>query len=77
MSRPARQHPVASMSRRHIEPHAFVFDGFRWHARARDTDENSFKEFVEGVLDRSRHFAIRPRVRLNHLILLIPCWDSG
>ncbi len=38
--------------RRHIEPHALVFDGFRWHARARDVEENRFKDFVLGRLSR-------------------------
>ena len=36
--------------RRHLEPHALVFDGFRWHARARDTEENRFRDFVLGRL---------------------------
>jgi hypothetical protein len=35
---------------RRLEPHALVFDGFRWHARARDADENRFKDFVLGRL---------------------------
>lgn len=38
--------------RRRIEPHALVFDGFRWHARARDVEENRFKDFVLGRLSR-------------------------
>ncbi len=36
--------------RRRLEPHALVFDGFRWHARARDAEENRFKDFVLGRL---------------------------
>jgi hypothetical protein len=36
--------------KRRLEPHALVFDGFRWHARARDVDENRFKDFVLGRL---------------------------
>jgi hypothetical protein len=36
--------------RRRLEPHALVFDGFRWHARARDVDENHFKDFLLGRL---------------------------
>lgn len=36
--------------RRVLEPHALVFDGFRWHARARDRAEDSFKDFVLGRL---------------------------
>lgn len=35
---------------RRLEPHALVFDGFRWHARARDVDEDRFKDFVLGRL---------------------------
>ncbi len=36
--------------RRRIAPHALVFDGFRWHARARDIEEDRFKDFVLGRL---------------------------
>lgn len=36
--------------RRRLEPHALVFDGFRWHARARDVEEDRFKDFVLGRL---------------------------
>jgi predicted DNA-binding transcriptional regulator YafY len=35
---------------RALEPHALVFDGFRWHARARDVEEDRFKDFVLGRL---------------------------
>lgn len=35
---------------RTIEPHALVFDGFRWHTRARDQVEDGFKDFVLGRL---------------------------
>jgi predicted DNA-binding transcriptional regulator YafY len=35
---------------RSLEPHALVFDGFRWHARARDVEEDRFKDFVLGRL---------------------------
>jgi predicted DNA-binding transcriptional regulator YafY len=35
---------------RRLEPHALVFDGFRWHARARDVEEDRFKDFVLGRL---------------------------
>lgn len=31
---------------RWIEPHALVFDGFRWHARAHCTRSSAFKDFV-------------------------------
>jgi len=39
--------------RRTIEPHALAFDGFRWHARARDIDDGAFKDFVLGRLSRT------------------------
>jgi len=32
--------------RRTISPHGLVFDGFRWHVRAHDADDGSFKDFV-------------------------------
>jgi len=35
---------------RRIEPHALGYDGFRWHARARDADEGTFKDYVLGRL---------------------------
>lgn len=38
---------------RRLEPHALVFDGFRWHARARDADEDRFRDFVLGRLSRA------------------------
>ena len=38
------------VSRRILEPHALVFDGFRWHARARDVLEERFRDFVLGRL---------------------------
>jgi hypothetical protein len=31
---------------RELEPHALAFDGFRWHARARDRSDGAFKDFV-------------------------------
>lgn len=34
--------------RRRLEPHALAFDGFRWHARARDVEDGAFKDFVLG-----------------------------
>ena len=40
--------PIASQRR--LEPHALVFDGFRWHARARDADADRFRDFVLGRL---------------------------
>lgn len=39
--------------RRTIEPHALAFDGFRWHARARDIEDGTFKDFVLGRLSRT------------------------
>jgi hypothetical protein len=41
------------MRRRTIEPHALAFDGFRWHARARDVEDDIFKDFVLGRLSRT------------------------
>lgn len=34
------------ISRRVLSPHAFVFDGFRWHVRAHDAGDDRFKDFV-------------------------------
>ncbi len=39
---------------RRLEPHALVFDGFRWHARARDAEEDRFRDFVLGRLSGPR-----------------------
>ncbi|MCW1840471.1 WYL domain-containing protein [Prosthecomicrobium hirschii] len=39
--------------RRRLEPHALVFDGFRWHARARDIGSDRFKDFVLGRLSEA------------------------
>ena len=33
-----------------LEPHALVFDGFRWHARSRDAQDGTYKDFVLGRL---------------------------
>lgn len=33
---------------RRLAPHALVFDGFRWHARAQDCESGLFKDFVLG-----------------------------
>jgi predicted DNA-binding transcriptional regulator YafY len=35
-----------------LEPHALVFDGFRWHARARDAETDEFRDFVLGRLSK-------------------------
>ena len=34
------------VTRRRLSPHALVFDGFRWHARAHDAEDGRFKDFV-------------------------------
>jgi hypothetical protein len=47
MSRP-------SPTRRAIEPHALAHDGFRWHARAYDRENNEFRDFVLGRMSRPR-----------------------
>ena len=39
---------------RTMEPHALVFDGFRWHARSRDADDGAYKDFVLGRLAEVR-----------------------
>ncbi len=39
--------------RRRLEPHALVFDGFRWHARARDAESGDFRDFVLGRLSQA------------------------
>jgi hypothetical protein len=36
----------AESGRRVLSPHALVFDGFRWHARAHDAEDGRFKDFV-------------------------------
>ena len=38
---------------RTIEPHAIVFDGFRWHARALDVEASGWRDFVLGRLSRA------------------------
>lgn len=35
-----------------IEPHALVYDGFRWHARARDAESGAFRDYVLGRLSK-------------------------
>jgi predicted DNA-binding transcriptional regulator YafY len=37
---------------RTLSPHALVFDGFRWHVRAHDADDDRFKDFVIARLSR-------------------------
>jgi hypothetical protein len=39
--------------RRKLEPHALVFDGFRWHVRARDAESGAFRDFVLGRLSEA------------------------
>jgi predicted DNA-binding transcriptional regulator YafY len=38
---------------RTIEPHAIVFDGFRWHARAFVVEASGWRDFVLGRLSRA------------------------
>jgi predicted DNA-binding transcriptional regulator YafY len=38
---------------RTLEPHALAYDGFRWHARARDTTDGAFKDYVLGRLSKA------------------------
>jgi WYL domain len=47
MSRP-------SPTRRAIEPHALAHDGFRWHARAYDCENNEFRDFVLGRMSKPK-----------------------
>jgi predicted DNA-binding transcriptional regulator YafY len=47
MSRP-------SPTRRVIEPHALAHDGFRWHARAYDRENDEFRDFVLGRMSKPR-----------------------
>jgi len=35
-----------------LSPHALVFDGFRWHVRAHDRSDDTFKDFVIARLSR-------------------------
>lgn len=55
---------------RRISPHAFGYDGFRWHARAYCHLENKFKDFllprVLGVRDQSEAGASGDQDRLWH-----------
>jgi predicted DNA-binding transcriptional regulator YafY len=37
---------------RTVSPHALVFDGFRWHVRAHDAGDDTFKDFVIARLSR-------------------------
>jgi len=48
----ARGHSLPPVHRRvrRIEPHALGYDGFRWHARARDAEDGAFKDHVLGRL---------------------------
>lgn len=45
------QRPEAA--RRRLSPHALVFDGFRWHARAFDAGDGRFKDFLLARLSRA------------------------
>lgn len=48
-----RSFTTPGTGRRRLEPHALVFDGFRWHARARDAEAGAFKDFVLGRLSQA------------------------
>jgi len=54
-STPERQQRV-------LEPHALVFDGFRWHVRSRDAQDGAYKDFVLGRLMAVE--VVRPRRQL-------------
>ncbi len=43
---------------RRLEPHALVFDGFRWHVRARDIEDDAFKDFVLGRLSETADIGV-------------------
>jgi predicted DNA-binding transcriptional regulator YafY len=43
--RPGKRHRILS-------PHALIFDGFRWHVRAHDAGDDTFKDFVIARLSR-------------------------
>jgi predicted DNA-binding transcriptional regulator YafY len=40
------------VTRRRLTPHALVFDGFRWHARAHDAADGGFKDFLLSRLSK-------------------------
>jgi WYL domain-containing protein len=44
----------AEPMRRLIEPHALVNDGFRWHARAFDHEQEEFRDFVLGRMTKPK-----------------------
>ncbi len=45
-----RSFSTSGVTRRVLEPHALLFDGFRWHARAHDVARGRFGDFVLGRL---------------------------
>lgn len=45
-----RSFSTPGVTRRVLEPHALLFDGFRWHARAHDVARRRFGDFVLGRL---------------------------
>ncbi|MBU6320062.1 MAG: WYL domain-containing protein [Alphaproteobacteria bacterium] len=45
---------------RRLAPHALAFDGFRWHARARDLETNEFKDYVLGRMSRTSRIDATP-----------------
>ncbi|MGJ5180701.1 WYL domain-containing protein [Bradyrhizobium oligotrophicum] len=40
--------------RRTVEPHAFAYDGFRWHVRAFDRQSGGFRDFVLGRIKKPK-----------------------
>lgn len=42
------------VTQRLLSPHALVFEGFRWHARARDASDGGFKDFLLSRLSEPR-----------------------
>jgi hypothetical protein len=46
----SREEPV----RRRIGPHALAYDGFRWHARAFDQENDEFRDFVIGRISKPK-----------------------
>lgn len=51
----------AGEGRRVLSPHALVFDGFRWHARAHDAGDDAFKDFVIARLSQVKDAGARRR----------------
>jgi len=59
-----------------LSPHALVFDGFRWHVRAHDAGDDTFKDFVIARLSRVADAGAWRRVPAedaawNHMVTLV------